>query len=396
MNNIKTNKNIIKLFIICELLCFFFVIIKHKYVSDYFGVDVTVSNNNIILFFIGIIFLYLSYYYSWIKTTLFFNSRKKFKSLSNLNSLFLILVILYFIFLIKTGVGKVTIASEPKNLLNGFEKIIFLPIILLKINFLIYLYAAGCRNKNKIYYLSLIIFVIAELYRGVSFPILLLGIIEYKKWKKYAKLRYIFVFFPILLLFINTVYNLKYMMRMGDEYTYIDILQTSLMLAGRLSVLSNILYNYEHIESLRNAINSYSYNPVSEFLEKLTPMPSLFGINDKIIEFGKIIFENSYGRLDSAIAISVMGMIFVIPDKLYIIMSILFFSYIFIHFIIGKLDCSNEQNIVAFFFVLLTLYQGFWGILANYLYSLFVYLLIVIINQMLVVGLRNNCEQSIN
>ncbi|WP_134691304.1 hypothetical protein [Enterobacter hormaechei] len=127
----------------------------------------------------------------------------------------------------------------------------------------------------------------------------------------------------------------------------------------------------------------------TEFLEKLTPMPSMFGIHEKTIEFGKLVFLNSYGRPDSAIAVSILGMLAIVPTQTSAIILILVLSILFIKFTISMLDKTEEQDVVAFFFVLLTLYQGFWGILANYVYALFIYLILTSLKQLLSYGGKN-------
>lgn len=106
----------------------------------------------------------------------------------NINSIFLLLVIIYFIFLLKTGSGKVYADGGSIGELSSFDKLLFFPIIILKLNFLIYIYAAGCKKKDNIYYLTLFIFLICELYRGVSFSILLIALIEIEKIKSVLEL----------------------------------------------------------------------------------------------------------------------------------------------------------------------------------------------------------------
>ncbi|ELV2845781.1 oligosaccharide repeat unit polymerase, partial [Enterobacter cloacae] len=242
---------------------------------------------------------------------------------------------------------------------------------------------------NKLYYVTIVLFLICELYRGVSFSILLLAVIEIDKWRKYIRVRNLIVTIPFFLLFVNIVYNLKFMVRLGDGYEYLNVYQTLVMLMGRLSVISNILYNYENYTAISNFVSINNYNVANEFLEKLTPMPSVFGIHEKTIEFGKLIFWNSYGRPDSAIAVSILGMLAIVPAQAATIIVTLVLSILFIKFTISLLDKTEEQDIVAFFFVLLTLYQGFWGILANYVYALFVYLALTSLKQLLSYGGKN-------
>lgn len=380
----------LKLFVFSELMCALYILYYHEYVSDYLNVEANLDDLYVMAFFCLILFAYLFYYYSWSGLTFIFERQKKLAPIGNVNILFFIFVIIYLIFVMKTGVGKVNASdSASANDLSIFDKLLFLPVIALKVNYLIYIYAAGCRNKNKLYYVTIVLFLICELYRGVSFSILLLAVIEIDKWRKYIRVRNLIVTIPFFLLFVNIVYNLKFMVRLGDGYEYLNVYQTLVMLMGRLSVISNILYNYENYTAISNFVSINNYNVANEFLEKLTPMPSMFGIHEKTIEFGKLIFWNSYGRPDSAIAVSILGMLAIVPAQAATIIVTLVLSILFIKFTISLLDKAEEQDIVAFFFVLLTLYQGFWGILANYVYALFVYLALTSLKQLLSYGGKN-------
>lgn len=371
-------------------MCALYILYYHEYVSDYLNVEANLDDLYVMVFFCLILFAYLFYYYSWSGLTFIFERQKKLAPIGNVNILFFIFVVIYLIFVMKTGVGKVNASdSASANDLSIFDKLLFLPVIALKVNYLIYIYAAGCRNKNKLYYVTIVLFLICELYRGVSFSILLLAVIEIDKWRKYIRVRNLIVTIPFFLLFVNIVYNLKFMVRLGDGYEYLNVYQTLVMLMGRLSVISNILYNYENYTAISNFVSINNYNVANEFLEKLTPMPSVFGIHEKTIEFGKLIFWNSYGRPDSAIAVSILGMLAIVPAQAATIIVTLVLSILFIKFTISLLDKTEEQDIVAFFFVLLTLYQGFWGILANYVYALFVYLALTSLKQLLSYGGKN-------
>ncbi|MHA1064143.1 oligosaccharide repeat unit polymerase [Enterobacter ludwigii] len=390
MHSKKIKKSLLKLFVFSELMCALYIFYYHEYVSDYLNVEANLDDLYVMAFFCLILFAYLFYYYSWSGLTFIFERQKKLAPIGNVNILFFIFVVIYLIFVMKTGVGKVNASdSASANDLSIFDKLLFLPVIALKVNYLIYIYAAGCRNKNKLYYVTIVLFLICELYRGVSFSILLLAVIEIDKWRKYIRVRNLIVTIPFFLLFVNIVYNLKFMVRLGDGYEYLNVYQTLVMLMGRLSVISNILYNYENYTAISNFVSINNYNVANEFLEKLTPMPSVFGIHEKTIEFGKLIFWNSYGRPDSAIAVSILGMLAIVPAQAATIIVTLVLSILFIKFTISLLDKTEEQDIVAFFFVLLTLYQGFWGILANYVYALFVYLALTSLKQLLSYGGKN-------
>ncbi|MHA1081084.1 oligosaccharide repeat unit polymerase [Enterobacter ludwigii] len=390
MHSNKIKKNLLSMFVFSELMCALYIFYYHQYVSDYLNVEANIDSVDVIACFSLIFIAYIFYYYSWSGLTFVFEKRKKIAPLGNVNLLFFVFVVIYFIFIIKTGVGKVNAEDGTSSgNLSVFDKLFFFPVIALKLNYLIYIYAAGCRNKNKLYYVTIVLFLLCELYRGVSFSILLLAIIEFDKWKGLIKLRNLILTIPFFLLFVNVIYNLKFMARLNDAYEYLNVYQTLVMLMGRLSVISNILYNYENYSSISNFVNINNYSVVNEFLEKLTPMPSIFGIHEKTIEFGKLIFLNSYGRPDSAIAISILGMMAIVPTQVTTIITILTLSTIFIKFTISLLDKSEEQDIVAFFFVLLTLYQGFWGILANYVYALFIYLALTCLKQLLSYGGKN-------
>ncbi|MGC6006742.1 oligosaccharide repeat unit polymerase [Enterobacter cloacae] len=390
MHSKKIKKSLLKLFVFSELMCALYILYYHEYVSDYLNVEANLDDLYVMVFFCLILFAYLFYYYSWSGLTFIFERQKKLAPIGNVNILFFIFVVIYLIFVMKTGVGKVNASdSASANDLSIFDKLLFLPVIALKVNYLIYIYAAGCRNKNKLYYVTIVLFLICELYRGVSFSILLLAVIEIDKWRKYIRVRNLIVTIPFFLLFVNIVYNLKFMVRLGDGYEYLNVYQTLVMLMGRLSVISNILYNYENYTAISNFVSINNYNVANEFLEKLTPMPSVFGIHEKTIEFGKLIFWNSYGRPDSAIAVSILGMLAIVPAQAATIIVTLVLSILFIKFTISLLDKTEEQDIVAFFFVLLTLYQGFWGILANYVYALFVYLALTSLKQLLSYGGKN-------
>lgn len=378
------------MFVFSEMMCALYILYYDEYVSDYLHVKVKLEDVYVMVFFSLIFVAYLFYYYSWSGLTFVFERRKKLTPLGDVNLLFFFFVVIYLMFIIKTGAGKINATNGVSaGDLSVIDKFLFFPIIALKLNYLIYIYAAGCRNKNNVYYATILLFLVCELYRGVSFSILLLAIIEINKWSKYIKTRNLVLIIPFFLIFVNVIYNIKFMVRLGGGHEYLNVYQTLIMLIGRLSVISNILYNYENYISINNFVNINSYTAFNEFLEKLTPMPSIFGIHEKTIEFGKLIFFNSYGRPDSAIAISMLGMMAIIPAQATVIMTIIIISILFIKFTISLLDKSEEQDIVAFFFVLLTLYQGFWGILANYVYALFIYLILTSLKQLLSYGGKN-------
>lgn len=390
MHSKKIKKSLLKLFVFSEFMCALYILYYHEYVSDYLNVEANLESFYVIATFCLILTGYLFYYYSWQGLTFVFARKNHLAQLGNVNFLFFVFVVIYLIFIVKTGVGKVNASdSATASDLTILDKLLFFPVIALKVNYLIYIYAAGCRNKNKLYYATIMLFLICELYRGVSFSILLLAIIEIDKWRRYIRVRNLIVTLPFILLFVNVVYNLKFMARLGEEYEYLNVYQTLVMLMGRLSVISNILYNYENYTSISNFVNINNYSVVTEFLEKLTPMPSMFGIHEKTIEFGKLVFLNSYGRPDSAIAVSILGMLAIVPTQTSAIILILVLSILFIKFTISMLDKTEEQDVVAFFFVLLTLYQGFWGILANYVYALFIYLILTSLKQLLSYGGKN-------
>lgn len=377
MYNMSVNKKITKMFVFCEFLCGLYILFYGEYVSDYLNVETNVKHIYIICFLIFIVFFHYLFLYSWCILSVLFFRKSKLTTSVNINSIFLLLVIIYFIFLLKTGSGKVYADGGSIGELSSFDKLLFFPIIILKLNFLIYIYAAGCKKKDNIYYLVLFIFLICELYRGVSFSILLIALIEIEKIKRCFRIKYLLISLPLFVLFVNIVYNIKFMVRLGEHYDYLDIFQTLIMLLGRLSIISNVLYNYEHYYSVSNFVEGFGYSAINEFLEKLTPMPSLFGITEKTTEIGKLIFYHSYGRWDSAIAISVLGILSIVPGQLLEICAILIISFVFIQLTINMLDNTEQQNTVAFFFIILTLYQGFWGLLANYVYALFIYLIII-------------------
>lgn len=376
------NKRIIKLFVACEMFCCIFILVQNIYTSDYFGLQVGVDNRTIIFLFVTIVFFYWAYYYLWEGCSRLLSTRKTFRPVGNINLIMLFLSIFYFVFILQTGIGKVSVENNSNNL-TIIEKILYSPLILFKFNFLIYMYAAGNKFKNKMYYLVIFLFTATELIRGVSFSILLFVIIEHKIIAKLITKKNLIIAFPIILLCINAIYNIKYSVRLGYKYEYLNMYETSIMLIGRLSIISNMLYIQEHYNNIKLLLSSHDYSMFDEFFEKLTPMPSLFGINDKVIEFGKIIFSYSNGNFNSATASSVLVMMCFLPSQIFTIVSILFVSSIFIIFITNRLFNNLEQNTVAFFFVFLTLYQGFLGIIASYVYALFVYFLFIVIGYVL-------------
>ncbi|HCB2901385.1 TPA: hypothetical protein MYS89_003976 [Proteus mirabilis] len=147
-----------------------------------------------------------------------------------------------------------------------------------------------------------------------------------------------------------------------------------------MSLTSNLSYLIEHIPSISYMIESnFNYSSINEFLEKLTPAPSIFGIHEKIIEFGKLIFYYNFNHLGSATASSVIGIIMILPEQIIAIVIILIISMVFINIITRLLYSSYQQNCVAFIIMFLTLYQGFWGLLANYIYALTFYLFMLLI-----------------
>ncbi|MGC6230636.1 oligosaccharide repeat unit polymerase [Hafnia paralvei] len=376
------NKQIIKLFVLCEVFCFIYILIQGRYTSDYFGIEINSSYGIILIYFIVIVSLYWLYYYFWDFFSIALKSSNHFRSLGNVNVLMLLLSCIYFIFVFQTGVGRISSTDGPAEL-SAFEKIIYSPIIVFKFNFLIYIYAAGNKYKNKTYYIAILLFIASELFRGVSFTILLFSIIEYKKIKGLITKRNFILLIPFTIIFINLVYNLKYYVRLGDKYEYLSVYETFIMLVGRLSLLSNVIFVQDNYKSFEGFLSGYRYIVFDEFFEKLTPMPSLFGINDKVIEFGKLIFAYSNGSFNSATAVSVISIMYFFPNQIIDVISILMISVIFVIFITNRLYNHREQNTVAFFFVFLTLYQGFWGILANYVYALFMYFILIAISYLL-------------
>lgn len=369
---------IILVFIIFELISLTYIVITGEYNGDYLNRNINNPIYIIIIINISIIFLYLLYYFFWeLLNNLCSRIRIKSFNTPNLNILFFILSILYLFFYIRTGVGK---AGSENIELTLVDKILFLPIIIGKFNFLIFIYSAANKYKTKLYYLTLIIFLVTEILRGISFPLLIIGILESKTI--FNKLRKInpLITIGLLILFINLIYNLKYYIRLDDSYQYLNILTTLSMFVGRLSLTSNLSYLIEHIPSISYMIESnFNYSSINEFLEKLTPAPSIFGIHEKIIEFGKLIFYYNFNHLGSATASSVIGIIMILPEQIIAIAIILIISIIFINIITRLLYSSYQQNCVAFIIMFLTLYQGFWGLLANYIYALTFYLFMLLI-----------------
>ncbi|MEQ5161776.1 oligosaccharide repeat unit polymerase [Proteus terrae] len=378
---------IIFLFIIFELISLLYIISTGEYNSDYLHQNVKNPLYIVAIINSVIIFLYLFYYFIW-ESIGFLCKRLKLKNLNtpNLNILFFILSILYLFFYLRTGIGK---AGSENPELSIFDKIIFIPIIISKFNFLIFIYAAANKHKSKLYYSTLVIFIFTEILRGISFPILIIGMLESKLiFDKLKKINPIIVIL-LFILFINIIYNLKYYARLDYSYQYIDIFTTLSMFVGRLSLTSNLNYLIEHISPISYMIESnFNYSSINEFLEKLTPAPSIFGIHEKVIEFGKLIFYFNFNHLGSATASSVLGITLIIPEQLLTISVILTISMIYCNLITRIISSSYQQNCVAFIIMFLTLYQGFWGLLANYLYAITFYLFMLIVLNLL--GKKND------
>lgn len=367
-------------FIISESMCAFYIIFFGDLTSDYLGVENILSIQAVILTYITLMALYFFHYKLWgvIESCTHYNT--KIKDNVDLNIMFLFLTFLYLYYVLSTGAGVVD--NEEAAELTFSQKIIFLPIILSKFNFLFFLYAASKGKKNSVFYFNIALFIVSEMIRGVSFTVLLFILLEYKKIISYFKVKYLFLIFPFFLAFVNLVYNVKYYVRLGDGYSYIDVYTTIIMLIGRLSILSNLSYLISHYNDIASYVDSMDYQGVlTEFLEKLTPMPSVFGINQKVLELGKIIFSFSVGSFNSANAISVLGFAILLPYQLLSIIIIMLLAFVIIFTIVPRFISSDNQSLVAYFFVLLTLYQGFWGLLANYLYALIIYSMFLILVQ---------------
>lgn len=381
---IKSPKGGLTLFFItCESMCMLYIMFFGELTSDYLGVENSLSMQAVMLLYTMLIVLYLLYYKMWNTVESFALYKKKINDNVDLNYLFLFLTILYMYYVLSTGDGAV--GKEEIVDLTFVQKIIFLPIILTKFNFLFFLYAASEGNKNKLFYLNIFLFVLSELVRGVSFTVLVFIMLEYKRIMEWLKIKNIILFFPGVIVFVNVVYNVKYYVRLGDGYSYIDLYTTIIMLVGRLSILSNLTYLVSHYNDLMSYVGNMEYKGILiEFLEKLTPMPSVFGINEKVVELGKIIFSFSIGSLNSATAISVLGDAILLPNQLLEIIIIIIFAFFIIFSIVPRFVNSFNQSLVAYFFVLLTLYQGFWGLLANYLYALIIYSIMLLLKQSIV------------
>ena len=377
---------IIITFVIFELVSLIYIILTNEYNGDYLNKNIKTPLDIIVYINLFIISLYILYYLSW-ELIRKLCSKIKTKSLEipNLNILFFILSILYFLFYIRTGVGKV---GGENIQLTLIDKIIFSPIIISKFNFLIFIYAAGNRNKNKIYYCTLLIFILTEMLRGVTFPLLIIGIIESKFILKRIRKINLAVLLGLMIISINIIYNLKYYIRLDESYQYINIFATLSMFIGRLSLTSNLSYLFENYNSISYMIkSSFTYSSVNEFLEKLTPVPSLFGINEKVLEFGKLVFYYDFNHLGSAIAASVVGIIMILPEQSVEILIILMTSIIYVNIITRFLYDHNQQNCVAFIMTFFTLYQGFWGLLANYIHAVTFYLVMLLILN--IIGKKN-------
>lgn len=379
-DNLK--KKTLYIFLLCESLCFIYILLYGEYVSDYLNIKTTLSETIIVTTFLFLMALYLTYHLVWSASEKIFYSGRVIGTAGNLNGVMFVLIILYFILVFKTGVGKVG-ASDAVSL-TFTEKLIFLPPILFKANFLIYIYAAGNRFRSKLYYCNLFVFLAAEISRGVSFSILLLLLIEYDNIKKYISFKYILISILMSVVLVNLIYNVKFYIRMGGGYNYIGVYESLIMLFGRLSIISNFLYIQEHIDSLRIFMNASGYTGLAnEFLESLTPMPSLFGINDKVVEFGKFLFSYSNVTLNSATAASLIGILYILPKEIGPAIIIFTCSGIFVQYLLNKINANNHQQLVAYFFFLLTLYQGFMAILSNYIYALIVYVIFISLRNIL-------------
>lgn len=378
----KLKNKILSLFLLCETFCFIYIIYNKELVSDYLRQTITLSEFTIGCVFFLLLLFYFLFHVLWMISEKIIKSRKKVGSVGDLNLFVLVLIFLYFILNLKTGIGKV--GQEDNVTLTGLDKLLFIAPIFFKINFLIYIYAAGNRNKNRLYYFNLFFFVFAELTRGVSFTILLLLIIEYNKIRRFISFRYFLFSLLFGILLINVIYNVKFYVRMGAKYEYIDIYTSLIMLMGRLSILSNLLFIYDNLSDIRLYFYGSGYQGiVHEFLESLTPVPSLFGISEKVLEFGKILFSYSNVTFTSATAASLLGIIYIYPNSIFNAITIICLSWIYIDIITGYLEFSRMQRVVAYFFVLLALYQGFMAILSNYIYALTIYFLIACVRNLL-------------
>lgn len=375
MHEASLRTKILSLFLLCETCCFIYILYNKELVSDYLGKSIGLSELTITYVFIILLSFYFLFHFLWGITERIFPPRRTIGSAGNLNVFIFILILLYFLLNLKTGVGKV--GQEENVALTGFDKLLFIAPIFFKLNFLIYIYAAGNKHKSSLYYFNLLFFSFTELTRGVSFTILLLLIIEFNKIRKLISLKY-FIFSIVLgILLVNVIYNVKFYIRMGSRFEYIDIYTSLIMLMGRLSVLSNLLFIHDNISDIRAYFYNTEYQGVArEFLESLTPAPSLFGIYEKVLEFGKILFSYSNVTFTSATAASLLGIMYVYPDSIFKVSIIIFFSWVYIHIITGYLEFSRMQRVVAYFFVLLALYQGFLAILSNYVYALTIYFII--------------------
>ncbi|MGG2079126.1 oligosaccharide repeat unit polymerase [Lelliottia nimipressuralis] len=366
---------ILTLFLSCESLCFIYIAYNNELVSDYIGKPLGSGILTLSSVFFVLVFFYMLFHFIWNASERIFIPKRTIGSVGNLNVFILILITLYFLLNLKTGVGKV--GGEDIVKLTGIDKLLFIAPIFFKLNFLIYIYAAGNRNKTKLYYFNLLFFSFVELTRGVSFTILLLVIIEFYKFRKLMTLRYFLLSMVLGIALVNIIYNLKFYIRMGPKYEYIDIYTSLIMLMGRLSILSNFIFIFDNISDIRSYFHTVGYQGVDkEFLESLTPIPSLFGINEKVMEFGKILFSYSNVTFTSATAASLLGIMYVYPDSILSVLIIISTSWIYIHIVTSYLEFIRMQRVVGYFFILLSLYQGFFAILGNYLYALTIYFVI--------------------
>jgi len=372
-------KLIVVWFFIIESVALVYLLYSNKYMSDYFGVDWKSTVYGDLLLYIAIV----AYYIILTKILYSFQliSVPNFDAKNVVNFKFelflLFLACLYFYQCIFTNVGSLSILESEDIIYTPLQKLVIYINAVFRFNFIVYIYAClkDDKDKGKMYWFIIAVFLISESLRGVSFPFFLIFIIEMDRVRRMGMGLNILLL-PCALIFVNTIYNLKFEVRYQTEIGY-SIFETTVMLIGRLSTLSNASFFINNIDEVYNYANGLSQQVsiYDDYFSRLTPFPSLFGIKGDFLNYGNVVFSFLHGHFKSSNALlyPLQITIYKIED-LIISLIVVSISTVLILFISKSLDSTRKLFTFSVVYMVFFFTQSFYGLLSSYLYALLIFL----------------------
>ncbi|MFM4728064.1 oligosaccharide repeat unit polymerase [Aeromonas caviae] len=394
--NIEMNKlnirrsvlQVITVLIVIETIAFIYIQLNGLYLSDFFDVKVeSPFYGEVLLYLMTIIF----YFSLSTVLTLPFKVRLPILRVNLITSksieiLFIILGVLYLYQVMFTEVGRISVSESSTQAYSPLQKLVIYINAILRYNFVIYIYACLKKDEEKkyLYWSMVLLFLVTETLRGVSFPIFLFLVIEMERVKKLGMRTYI-ILSPIALWGLNFIYNLKFEIRYLTpmDYSYFD---TTAMAIGRLSTLSNSSFFLNNIESINILSSQLSQETsiYSDFFSRLTPFPSLFLVKENFLNYGNVFFSFLQNHYNSSSAMLYPLQLYIYDTKDLIVSILVIVVAVPSILLLSKLiDKSGRLYMFSIIYIMFFFTQSFYGLLASYLYALIIFILLNLVFNML-------------